>query len=87
MVAATFSFCKELNGFLPTERRRREFDAQCAQVATAKHVIETRGVTHAEVERVVVTDESRRVQKPERIFSAVQTALLPEVGERDSYVW
>ena len=58
MVAATFSFCKELNGFLPTERRRREFDAQCARVATAKPMIETRGVTHAEVERVVVTDES-----------------------------
>jgi uncharacterized protein with PIN domain len=58
MVVATFRFYEELNGFLPRELRRREFQRPCARAATAKHMIEALGVPHTEVELVLVNGES-----------------------------
>ncbi|WP_332670242.1 Mut7-C RNAse domain-containing protein [Aromatoleum sp.] len=58
MVTATFRFYEELNDFLAPPRRRREFDAPCAQAATVKHMIEALGVPHTEVELVLVNGES-----------------------------
>ncbi|OGB20551.1 MAG: twitching motility protein PilT [Burkholderiales bacterium RIFCSPLOWO2_02_FULL_57_36] len=58
MVTATFRFYEELNDFLPTERRKRQFDCACAQAATTKHMIEALGVPHTEVELVLVNGES-----------------------------
>lgn len=58
MVTATFRFYEELNDFLPPLRRRREFDAPCAQAATVKHMIEALGVPHTEVELILVNGES-----------------------------
>lgn len=58
MVTATFRFYEELNDFLPPARRRREFDAPCAQAASVKHMIEALGVPHTEVELVLVNGES-----------------------------
>jgi hypothetical protein len=40
MACAAFRFYGELNAFLPPERRQREFVAQLARAATAKHMIE-----------------------------------------------
>jgi uncharacterized protein with PIN domain len=58
MVTATFRFYEELNDFLPPGRRRREFDARCAQAATTKHMIEALGVPHTEVELILVNGVS-----------------------------
>ena len=58
MVAATFRFYEELNGFLAPERRGREFACRCARAATTKHMIEALGVPHTEVELVLVNGES-----------------------------
>jgi uncharacterized protein with PIN domain/molybdopterin converting factor small subunit len=58
MVTACFRFYEELNDFLPAERRKRQFDCNCAQAATTKHMIEALGVPHTEVELVLVNGES-----------------------------
>ncbi|WP_211452009.1 Mut7-C ubiquitin/RNAse domain-containing protein [Collimonas antrihumi] len=58
MVTATFRFYEELNAFLPSERRKRAFDAVCVRAATAKHMIEVLGVPHTEVELVLVNGET-----------------------------
>ena len=57
-VTPTFRFYEELNDFLPTDRRRREFCCACARAATTKHMIEALGVPHTEVELVLVNGES-----------------------------
>lgn len=71
MVTATFRFYEELNDFLPPARRRREFDARCAQAATVKHMIEALGVPHTEVELILVNGVScgfeRLLQDGDRI--------------------
>ncbi len=66
MVTATFRFYEELNDFLPPARRRREFDAPCAQAASVKHMIEALGVPHTEVELVLVNGESVDFARPLR---------------------
>ena len=58
MVRATFRFYEELNDFLPAARRQRAFACECAQAATAKHMIEALGVPHTEVELLLVNGES-----------------------------
>lgn len=58
MVTATFRFYEELNTFLPSERRKRAFDAVSARAATIKHMIEALGVPHTEVELVLVNGET-----------------------------
>lgn len=58
MVTATFRFYEELNDFLAPQRRRGEFEADCARAATVKHMIEALGVPHTEVELVLVNGES-----------------------------
>lgn len=58
MATATFRFYEELNEFLAPERRGREFACRCARAATAKHMIESLGVPHTEVELVLVNGES-----------------------------
>jgi uncharacterized protein len=58
MVAATFRFHDELNDFLPSEQRDREFAVRCACNATAKHMIEALGVPHTEVELILVNGAS-----------------------------
>ena len=48
----------ELNDFLPAARRHRDFDAESAADASLKHVIETHGVPHTEVELILVNGEA-----------------------------
>ena len=57
MVTATFCFHEELNDFLPSERRGREFPVPCARNATTKHMIEALGVPHTEVELILVNGQ------------------------------
>ena len=58
MVTATFCFHEELNDFLPSEQRGREFPVPCARNATTKHMIEALGVPHTEVELILVNGQS-----------------------------
>ena len=57
-VVASFRFYEELNDFIARDRRRREFDFECATDATIKHVIEALGVPHTEVELILVNGVS-----------------------------
>jgi len=45
MGTATFRFYEELNDFLASDRRGRDFSCTCARVATTKHMIEALGVS------------------------------------------
>lgn len=71
MALATFRFYEELNGFLAPDRRKREFDYDCARAATVKNAIEAVGVPHTEVELIVANgksvDFSYRVRAGDRI--------------------
>ena len=55
---ARFRFYEELNDFLPSQRRRRDFDYRCARAATIKNAIEALGIPHTEVELILVNGES-----------------------------
>ena len=55
---ARFRFYEELNDFLSSQRRRRDFDYRCARAATVKNAIEALGVPHTEVDLVLVNGVS-----------------------------
>ena len=57
MVKATFRFYGELNDFIASARRQRDFASPCARAATTKHMIEALGVPHTEVELILVNGE------------------------------
>ncbi len=58
MATVTFRFYEELNDFLARPLRGHAFDHACVNAATVKHVIETLGVPHTEVELILVNGES-----------------------------
>ena len=70
-VAVSFRFYEELNDFIARDRRRREFDFDCARDAPVKHVIEALGVPHTEVELILVNgvsvDFARRLRQGDRV--------------------
>jgi uncharacterized protein len=55
---STFRFYEELNDLIAPERRRREFTVPCARAATTKHMIESLGVPHTEVELILLNGAS-----------------------------
>lgn len=63
MVGASFRFYAQLNDFLPPARRGREIVCQCAQAATAKHMIEALGVPHTEVGLILLNGEPAEFQR------------------------
>lgn len=84
MVDLRFRFYAELNDFLPTRRRGREFGVRCAPTATVKHLIEALGVPHTEVEVILVdgaaVDFSCRVREGARIsvYPCFGTLEIPD---------
>ena len=91
MVAVTFRFYEELNDFLPPDRRGCEFTCACARAATTKHMIESLGVPHTEVELLLVNGESvgfdRLLGDGDRVavypkFEALDIVPLLRVRER-----
>jgi len=58
MDRVTFRFYEELNDFLPPARRKVEFSVPLPRGATVKHMVETLGVPHTEVELILVNGES-----------------------------
>jgi uncharacterized protein with PIN domain len=51
-----FRFHGELNDFLPLEKRNVEFETLAGATDTLKHLIESIGVPHTEVERITVNE-------------------------------
>ncbi len=58
MPNATFRFIAELNDFLSRDRQRMEFAFSFDGHETVKHLIETLGVPHTEVDLILVNGES-----------------------------
>jgi uncharacterized protein with PIN domain len=73
MSVATFRFHSELGSFLPRERRETAFDYDCARAATLKQGIESIGVPHTEVGRVLVNGH------PATLARTVREADIVEV--------
>jgi len=91
MGTAFFRFYEELNDFLPSGRRQREFASGYARAATTKHMIEALGVPHTEVELILVNGESvgfdRLLADGDRVavyprFEAMDATPLLRVRER-----
>ena len=57
-VTAVFRLYAELNDFLPRAQRQRDIDLSFASPAPVRHLIETLGVPHTEVELIVVNGNS-----------------------------
>jgi uncharacterized protein with PIN domain len=55
---ATFRFYAELNDFLPQERQGVDFSVQFAGHETVKHLIESLGVPHTEVDLILINGAS-----------------------------
>jgi uncharacterized protein with PIN domain len=70
MPRATFRFYQELNDFLPPARRQIAFDHDWRGTPSIKHLIESLGVPHTEVDLILVNDRS------------VDWAYQPQEGDR-----
>ena len=90
MPRASFRFYAGLNDFLPSARRQRDCDVDCAENATLKHQIEALGVPHTEVELILVdgvpADFTQPLQGGVRVavyprFTALYTTSLPRLRE------
>ncbi len=68
---ATFRFYAELNDFLPANRRFSYFNMEFPDGQTVKHLIESCGIPHTEVDLILVNGSSRgfayQVQHGDRI--------------------
>jgi uncharacterized protein with PIN domain len=68
---ATFTFCDELNDFLPHYRKNTAFSLEFEGHQTLKHLIESIGVPHTEFGHVLVNgqemDSANRLQDGDRV--------------------
>ena len=64
MATATFRFYEELNRFLPLARRRREFSVTFGPPMPVRHLMESLGVPHTEVEVILVNGRSVDLEQP-----------------------
>ena len=70
MPRATFRFYQELNDFLPLAQRQVAFKHDWRGTPSIKHLIESLGVPHTEVDLILVNDRS------------VDWAYQPQEGDR-----
>jgi len=70
MPRATFRFYQELNDFLPSAQRQVAFEHDWRGTPSIKHLIESLGVPHTEVDLILVNDRS------------VDWAYQPQEGDR-----
>ncbi len=61
---ASFRFYEELNDFLPPRRRKQDVDLAFESPAPVRHLIETLGVPHTEVELIIANGESVGLDYP-----------------------
>lgn len=71
MAQAKFRCYAELNDFLPSSQRQRDIPVEFEPPAPVRHLMETLGVPHTEVELVLVNGESvdleRRIEEGDRV--------------------
>ena len=71
LTSTRFRFYAELNEFIAPDRRQRDFDVACSSDASLKHVIESIGVPHTEVELILVNgvsvDFAEHLQEGDRV--------------------
>ena len=86
MNTATFRFYANLNDFLPRERRQTNFAYTFNSDQSVKHLIESAGAPHTEVELIVVNGKpvgfSYLVQAGDRVsvYPHMTTLAVPENG-------
>lgn len=76
LVQATFRFYEELNDFLPSEFRRHDFEFACPPDAPVRHIVETLGVPHTEIELILINGAS--VNLEQRIRPGDRVAVYPK---------
>ena len=71
MPTATFRLYAELNDFLPGRKKQGEFQEQFSSHETLKHILESLGVPHPEIDLILVNGRSRgfdeRIQEGDRV--------------------
>ncbi len=75
MAQATLRFYAELNDFLPSEWRQRDRTLDFAPPVPARHLIETCGVPHTEVELILRDGESVGLETP--VVAGDRLAVYP----------
>jgi uncharacterized protein with PIN domain len=75
MGTATLRFYAELNDFLPPDRRQRDWTLEISTRTPARHLIETCGVPHTEVELIVRDGESIDLETP--VGDGARIAVYP----------
>jgi uncharacterized protein len=80
-MTVSFRFYEELNDFIAAERRYRSFELACPAAASVKHVIETVGVPHTEVELILVNGVS--VDFAARLRDGDRVAVYPKFESLD----
>jgi uncharacterized protein with PIN domain len=58
MARALFRFYEELNDFLPSDRRKRDIELSFEPPVPVRHLIETLGVPHTELELILINGDS-----------------------------
>lgn len=64
MAAAIFRFYEELNDFLPAHKRKQDLTVEFNPPVPVRHLIETLGVPHTEVEIILLNGESVPLDHP-----------------------
>ncbi len=75
MAKATFRFYEELNDFLPADQRKRDVSVTFEPPAPVRHLIETFGVPHTEVEIVLLNGVS--VDLDQRVGDGDRVSVYP----------
>jgi uncharacterized protein with PIN domain len=90
MARASIRFYEELNDFLPARRRKRDIWLEFPAPVPVRHLIETLGVPHTEVELILVNGRSVGLEQPladgDRVsvypmFEAMDVASLVRLRE------
>ena len=88
---AIFRFYEELNDFLPTEKRKKDFEYSFNGSPSVKDAIEALGVPHVEVDLILINgvsvDFSHRLNDGDRVsvypvFEALDIAAVTHLRER-----
>lgn len=91
MAVATFRFYEELNDFLPPHRRKQDLVLKFDPHAPVRHLMETFGVPHTEVEIILVNgvsvDLDHRIEDGDRVslypmFESLDVSPLLRLRER-----
>jgi len=81
LIKAHFTFFAELNDFLPRQRRNSSFSIEFEGHQTIKHLIESLGIPHTEIGRILIDDRpadfSSRLQEGDRVAVYPADSPLP----------